>query len=53
MKGKIYNKLGQTMGIVEEFSFDTELPLEHLAKGIYILVLESNSNVFTQNLIKE
>jgi len=53
MKGKIYNKLGQTMGIVEEFSFDTELPLEHLATGIYILVLESDSIVFTQNLIKE
>jgi PKD repeat protein len=53
LSGKIYNELGQSVGLVQKFDIEADIRLEHLAKGIYVLVLESDSKVFTQKLIKE
>jgi hypothetical protein len=53
LSGKIYNELGQSVGLVQKFDIEADIRLEHLAKGIYVLVLEGDSKVFTQKLIKE
>jgi len=53
LKGKIYNNLGQIVGVVDEMNLEAEINLVHLSKGIYVLTLENESKVFRQKFIKE
>jgi len=53
LKGKIYNNLGQIVGIIDTLNLKAEINLEHLSKGIYVMALEGGSKVFRQKFIKE